>query len=175
MGRPLLLILVGVLVVVAVIAFTRPKSNSGDGKVIEDDPNEPVETLDAKIAQTKQELRERPLAGADPAVPPVLHAVIRLDPNGRRMYFDVTEEHGYYVETIDIRVWKKKTPDRALALHFDKYLKANDTLTLMANFNPFEMVNYADNSMGAAEDWDLEVECHRARAQNPDPLPPQAD
>lgn len=179
MGRPLLMILLAILVVVAVFALTRPRSGtngSGEGNdVAMEAADDEIEPLDPSIAVTKTELWERPLPGEEPAIPPIMHGKVRVDPNGKRLFIDITEEHGYYAETFNVGVWKKATPDQVLSLHFDKYLKANETLTVSIYLNPFEITNYAGGSLGTDEDWEASVTCRRARVKNPDQFPPQAE
>ncbi|MCC7293167.1 MAG: hypothetical protein IT449_13995 [Phycisphaerales bacterium] len=168
MKRPLLLILLGVLGVMALYAVTKKPAAPGEVR----DEDEPIPTLDPAIASVKAPLHERDLPGEEPKVPPIFHCIIDPDkPPGKALNLIISEEHEYYAESLSVRLWKKSTPEKSLSLFFDKYLAANDPLELRVVLVDEDIGYVADGSLGEAEDWDSEIRCRRAREKNPVPLP----
>jgi len=95
-----------------------------------------------------------------------------------RLFFNITESHGYYVETFRIQVWYVRpgvTGPENSPLHFtiykDDFLKANETYRTCAEVVPAELA-LVGGDMGSTENWDARIiwQC-RAREKNPDPLP----
>lgn len=132
------------------------------------------------VAQTQKALADRPLPGSEPPVPPEFILDVSVDPTGKknRLYIDVTEVHGYYVETFRFGLYYKLTPDMSYEEspltvdHFvDTFVPANDTLRVCMDFVPAEL-NRAEGVMGTDENWGAVVLFHgRAREKNPEPLP----
>lgn len=133
-----------------------------------------------RIDQEKIELSKRPLPGKEPAEAPDLAVTVEVDRAGgkNRLYFNITESHGYYVETFRIQVWYKRPgvtgPEDSpllFTVYKDEYLKANETFRTCAEVVPAELV-LVGGDMGATENWDAKVIYHgRAREKNPDSLP----
>ena len=129
-------------------------------------------------------LSERDLPGREPAEEPEFFINVTVDPTGRknRLFLDVSEAHGYYVETFRFVVWYKPTPATTLGespLRIedfkDVYLAANETLRVCVDLVPSDLAK-TNGDMGADENWDAVIVRHgRAREQNPDPLPILAD
>lgn len=179
MGRPLLYVLLVILAGVVIYALTqkKPSGDVGDnGAFVEED--DVIEPVDPEIEKSKSILAARDLPGEEPAVPPVLHCDLSFEPlpDGKvRMNFTITEEHDYYVETFSIKLWKKGFESTPMFLWYDKYLKAKDTLVITEQLTKVELADHAGGELGTSEDWVVEIRGHRARAENPDPLPHQSD
>ena len=133
-----------------------------------------------RIDQEKLELSKRPLPGKEPMEPPDLAVTVEVDRTSgkNRLYFNITESHGYYVETFRINVWYKRegvTGPENSPLHFtvykDEYLKANETFRTCAEVVPAELV-LVGGDIGTTENWDADIIYHgRSREKNPDSLP----
>ena len=147
--------------------------------ITEDDSGMTKEELAIKrIVQI--ELRNRPLPGKEPAEPPNLAVTVEVDrASGKnRLYFNVSESHGYYVESFRIQFWFKREgftgpEDSPLPLthYVDNFLKANETFRTCAEVVPTEL-SRVGGDMGTAQNWDARIVWHgRAREKNPDPLP----
>ena len=134
---------------------------------------------ETKVLQTL--LRDRPLAGEEPPEPAELAIRVETDPTGEknRLYYYITEAHGYYVETFRVNFYYRPTPDAELPDRptfqefINDYLESNGTLS-----GCFEVVlpellrSGAGGSMGTSENWVAQIiEYGRARAGNPEPLP----
>ncbi|MBI1826803.1 MAG: hypothetical protein HY287_11155 [Planctomycetes bacterium] len=106
---------------------------------------------------------------------------VEVDGSGKknRLYLFVSEQHGYYVETLEITAWRKGPKvtgpeDSPLAPHIYKnlYIKANETLRTCMEIVPAEL-RHVHGNIGTSADWEAEVtRCGRARDKNPNPLPP---
>ncbi len=129
-------------------------------------------------------LDKRALPGREPEEEPEFVVDVSVDPTGRkhRAFIDISEVHGFYVETFRIGLFFKPSPDTTLEDspikidHFaDQYIPANGTLRTCVDVVPSEL-NKAGGVMGADENWDAVVLSHgRVREANPDPMPVQAD
>lgn len=155
-------------------------------------PPEPPDKFDTGLSD--QELRlvrekqtmllNRPLPGREPEVPPEFNVEVVVDPTGtkNRLYFYITEAHGYYVEDFALLVWFNSTgfeagPEnsRTFQHYVNKYLKANDTLVDCMELVKPELDSLGGD-IGTDRNWGAEVTSHgRAREKNPDPLPIPAD
>ena len=130
--------------------------------------------------EEQTELCKRPLPGVEPPEKPDLAVTVEVDPTGKknRLYFNISESHGYYVETFRIQAWYKREgvtgpEDSPLewTLYVDNYLKANETFRTCAEVVPAEL-SRVGGDMGTTANWDAKIIWHcRARAKNPDPLP----
>ena len=132
----------------------------------------------------KRLLSERPLPGREPAVRPKapedFAVTIEVDPSGKknRLYFTISERHGYYIETMRIIAWRTKggTTDPedsplVVPVYVNDYIKANETLRWCAEVVPAELARVGGD-LGTTADWAARVEYfHRAREKHPDPLP----
>lgn len=138
----------------------------------------------AKIREVQQILTDRPLPGREPAAIPDVAVSVEVDRTSgkNRLFFNITEAHGYYVESFRVGVWYKPSgrdidPEDS-PLHFEvyvnDYVKVNDTLRTCAEVVPAEL-SRVGGDMGTSANWDAEIGWHgRAREKDPDPLPPLA-
>jgi hypothetical protein len=124
---------------------------------------------------------EQPLAGEEPAETPDLDVQVTVDTstgkNRLRLY--VTEAHGYYVETFDLRIWYQETdaapgPDDSplvLSHRINNYLRTNETLSDCLEVVPAEL-RRIHNQIGTDANWAGEVASYgRARTENPATFP----
>ncbi len=137
-----------------------------------------------RLLQTLLELR--PLEGSEPPVEADLSIQVDVVPTDEkhRLYFYITEAHGYYVETFEIAFYHKRDADTPIeegepdvTTYVNNYLKANDTFKSCIEIVPAEFA-LIGRDMGTSQQWEARIESYgRARMQNPDPLPPldQAD
>jgi len=171
----ILIVLAGGLAVYFAVAKSRP------GKPSNEPPLPKTEGPNVSAVP----LNELPLPGSEPAVPPELAIKVEVDTSKgkNRLYFNITEAHGYYVEQFRIDAWYKRegvtgaddSPTGALDFFFDQYLKANETLRLCGEVVPEEL-RPVGGDIGSSENWDAEVTWHgRAREKNPEKLPPITD
>ena len=133
-----------------------------------------------RIDQEKIELSRRPLPGKEPAEPPDLAVTVEADRTSgkNRLYFNITESHGYYVETFRIQVWYEREgvtgPENSpllFTVYKNEFLKANETFRTCAEVVPAELA-LVGGDMGTTQNWDAKIIYHgRAREKNPDPLP----
>ena len=124
------------------------------------------------------------LAGSEPAEKPDLAVQVEVDRSkGKyRLFFNITEAHGFYVEQFRVRFWYVKAGVTGaadspvnLSQFFDRYLPAKDTLRVCMEVVPAEL-SRVNGDMGDSSNWKAEIESHgRARAKNPDPMPPRTD
>lgn len=176
--KPRLVILVVAAAGLALYMATRttapPVDEVEDGPALSGD-----ELANIRLLQTLLELR--PLGGTEPPEIPDLSIQAEVDPTGEknRLYYYITEAHGYYVETFRITFYYKPDPDTSIEdsplrvpTYLDDYLKANDTLRSCIEIVPGEL-GLVGGAMGTSEQWGAEITDYgRARMQNPDPLPP---
>ena len=171
----LLVIAAGLGVYFATKAAAPPPENtpSTDGT--------PEERATRAITQTPLEQRE--LAGESPAEEPDLSIRLEVDPAGKknRLFYYISESHGYYVETFTIDVYHVSEPggepdeEPILSQYINDFLEANETLKGCFELVPSELKK-ADGGMGTSENWYAEISRHgRHRAENPEPLPPLAN
>ena len=177
----ILIVLAGGLAVYFAVAKNRapavvePTTEDEDGMTKE-------ELARKRIEQTA--LCKRPLPGKEPAEPPDLAVTVEVDrASGKnRLYFNITESHGYYVETFRIQAWYKREgvtgPENSplhVNVYVENFLKANETFRTCAEVVPAEL-SRVGGDIGTTENWEAEVEWHcRAREKNPDPLPHVTD
>lgn len=177
----ILIVLAGVLAVY--FAVGKNRAPAVVDPAAEDDEWMTREERD-RIDQEKIELPNRPLPGEEPPEPPDLAVTVEVDRTSgkNRLYFNITESHGYYVETFRINVWYKRegvNGPQDSPLHFtvykNEFLKANETFRTCAEVVPAEL-SRVGGDMGTTENWDAEIIFHgRAREKNPDPLPAVTD
>ncbi len=125
-------------------------------------------------------LSKRDLPGDEPAEEAEFDIQVEVDPTGKknRLYYYLTESHGYYAETFDIHFYYRPTPDTEYddsplaTAHIDQFLNANEVGAGCIEVVPAELVDIGDD-IGTSENWSaVVVNYGRARAENPDPLPP---
>ena len=172
-----LIILVVVLGALAVgVAFRKPAAPAAQGDE-EDITFLGAEQSPSELAESQQMLKDRPLPGEEPEIPPELNVRVEVDTSRgkNRLYLYITEAHGYYVETFDVRIWFVDKPgvewqDAPMSIlhHAEKYLKANDTLTDCLEVVPAEMGRIGGH-LHTSDKWQARVERYsRAREKNPE-------
>ena len=137
-----------------------------------------------RVEEASVTLGNRKLAGAEPSERPDLAAQVEVDRSmgKNRLYFTITEAHGFYVEQFQVRFWYVKAgvtgPENsplAPLQFFDRYLPAKGTLRVCMEVVPAEL-SRVGGDIGDTSNWKAEIEWHgRARAKNPDPFPPRTD
>lgn len=173
------LVILIVLAAGLAVFFAVRASAPAEKEPVYKDPIKPEELERIRLLQT--ELRFRALPGEEPVEPAELSIQWEVDPSGRknRIYYYITEEHGYYVETFNIDFYYKPTPDTTfeespliVPAHVNDYLKANDTFSGCLEVVDAELARVGGD-MGTTENWGAEIaDYDRARTRNPDPLPP---
>lgn len=146
---------------------------------------QPVPDDEVSPAVTKPDqksLSERELPGKEMKKEAEVSVRVSVDPtpNKNRLLFELTEAHGYYVETFSVLVWYKSTPDMeredapwGTDIFFDKYIPPNGTLTFCAPLVPAEL-GKVGGEMGTSENWGAEVRWigrARTKEEAPNPLP----
>lgn len=137
-----------------------------------------------RLDEERKTLAQRPLPGREPEDPPEapedFSVVVEVDHSSgkNRLYFNISEKHGYYVETFRLLAWYKKPgvtgPENSpltVPDYVNDYLKANDTLRRCIEIVPAEL-SRVGGDMGTSENWEARIdEYNRARVKDPDPLP----
>ena len=133
-----------------------------------------------RLAEMQKLLWERELPGEEPAELPELAINVEVDTSGgkNRLYYYITEAHGYYVESFEVDFYYKPaeatTKDESPYVrteYINDYVKANETLVGCFEIVPGEL-RRVGGDIGTSDNWDAEITNHgRAREQNPDPLP----
>ncbi|RME37647.1 MAG: hypothetical protein D6788_09025 [Planctomycetota bacterium] len=172
----LLVVAGGLAVYWAVRTPPSPKTSAAG----EDDVTFLGDRSQEEIRLMQTPLGKRPLPGVTPDVPPELSIRVEVDPSGKknRLYYYITEAHGYYVEEFTIDFFYKPTPettkeDSPLVVQQDvqNYVKANETFTGCMDFT-WRDLRDVGGSMGTDENWGADIVRHgRYREENPDPLP----
>lgn len=129
-------------------------------------------------------LEDLELSGKEPEEDPDLAVLVEVDRSRgkNRLYFTITEAHGFYIEQFQVRFWYVKDgvtshedSPVSLSQFFDRYLPANGTLRVCLEVVPAELTKVGGD-IGDSQNWKAEIEWHgRARVQNPDPMPPRTD
>jgi hypothetical protein len=173
--KPRLIILIVVLVVVAVVAAVKRTSQ----------PKETNEVTKARdLAPTvegqsgfKKALHQISVPGDEPPEEPSFDVDIKVDQTEgkQRLRFYITEEHGYFVETLRMNLYylpDEAEQDEAIfvtELFINKYLRANDTLEYHTELTPVEM-NRIGGDMGTDDNWLAEIiYYHAVREEDPPP------
>ena len=114
------------------------------------------------------------------------HVVVQVEVDRskgkNRLFFTISEAHGFYVEQFRVRFWYVKEgvtgPEDSpvnVTQFFDRFLPAKDTLRVCMEVVPAELTR-VNGDMGDTSNWKAEIVWHgRARAKNPDPMPPRTD
>ncbi len=127
-----------------------------------------------------QMIWQQDISGEEPEDEPEFSVRVTLDPTDgkNRVYYEITEANGFYVDSFKVDFWYKKNPDMlfedsplAKSVIINDYLKADETLEGCLEWVPAELREiYGD--MGTSENWAAEVSFyHRARLENPETLP----
>jgi hypothetical protein len=172
--KPRLVILIIVLVVVAIVAGVRMSSKPTETEVTVTPTDEPIRDGERGVTKT---LDKMTLPGDEPTEEPSFDVDVQVDlAEGRhRLLFYITEEHGYFVETLRMNLYyleDEAEQDEAMfvtELFINRYLRANGTLEYYTELTPVEM-NMIGGDMGTDDNWLAQiVYYHAAREQNPDP------
>ncbi len=176
--NPRLVILVVAGAGLAIYLATRTTRPPGEGPQVEE-VLDGQDLREIRLLQTL--LANRPLPGREPPEPPGLSIQVEVDPaeTKHRLYYYITEAHGYYVETFKISFYYKPDPGTSIEespqvvpTYLDDYVKADETLKGCIEIVPAELASIGGD-MGTSKEWDAVITSHgRARMQNPDPLPP---
>jgi hypothetical protein len=113
--------------------------------------------------------------------PPEMSIQIRVDPTDgkNRIYFNLTEAHGYYVDTCNLTFWYAgegdteggQRPPLIVQHVLNDYVEAHGRLHSCIDI-PWAELQRIGGSMGRTEDWRASVEaCYRACVGNPKRLP----
>lgn len=165
----------GLAIFMAVKASSPPVVTQVASRVVYEE-----EDNDLKLRQTT--LNQRDLAGDDPVEEAELSIRVEVDPTSmkNRLYYYISEVHGYYVETFEIEFYYNPTPDKPLSdeavpvftQYVNDYLEAGDTKLGCLEVTPAEL-SATGGQIGRSENWEaFIVNNGRARLVNPDPLPP---
>lgn len=179
--NPRLLILIALAGVLALYLATRTSAPAVEAEVFE--PVDEDQDL-AYIRETQLTLWERHLPGVEPSEPPEFDIQVEVDPSGRknRLYYYISEAHGYYVESLNVEFWYMPAPDTTpdesplrVPKVINDYIKANETYKGCLEVVPAELADLGGD-MGMDENWTGRlIDYGRARAENPDRLPPLAE
>ena len=181
--NPRLLILIVLAGGLAIFFATRASAPESDDGVLQtaDAGESNEERLDRERRdELAIEVHKRFLPGSDPEVPPVFDVRVEVDPTGEknRLFLYITEEHGYYVETITIVFRYFDSPDLdwedgtyVASSYLLDILKANETLKACADITSNELDGIG-GAMGDTSNWRAQVTKHgRARDKNPEKFP----
>jgi hypothetical protein len=124
------------------------------------------------------------LPGEEPPEDPNIAVQVEVDRSKgkNRLYFTITESHGFYVEQFQVRLWYVKDgvtgPENSplkVTQFFDRFLPAKGTLRVCMEVVPAELSSVGGD-IGDTKNWKAELDWHgRFRAKNPDPMPPRTD
>jgi hypothetical protein len=133
-----------------------------------------------RVEEWKKRLADRPLPGEEPKIPPELDIRVEVDTTQgkNRLFFYITEKHGYYVEVFGIDFWYKDAqatgPENSplpIRHHLEKYLKASETMKDCIEVVSAELAKVGGD-IGTSANWDARIHHHgRARDKNPEKLP----
>ncbi len=176
-----LILLIVVAGGLAVFFATRPRmASSAASSALNAELTEAERLELQRIRQMQIMLGKRVLPGQEPPEAVEVNVRVEVDVSSgkNRLYFTISEAHGYYVETFQLEAWyvdenttgPHDAPLRVEAL-LDIYLKENETLRECIEVVPAEL-DHIGGDIGKTADWDVQLMSHgRARAKNPDPLP----
>lgn len=177
--RARLLILLGMAGILAVVVAVKV-SNPSQALPDEEEGSTLSPDEQARLDMLKSSLASRDLPGEEPPEKPEFQVQVEVNQTSgkNRLDFWVTETHGYFVETLKMQIWYKTNPDMELEdssfhieQHFEAFITAGETLKLCMELVPAELRHVGDG-MGVSENWGARVTYyHRARVENPDPLP----
>ncbi len=151
---------------------------------LREQPTEGVVQQQLNVGERKYEqlIWTRELPGEEPAEEAEFDVTVRVDTSSgkNRLYFSISERHGYYVEAPTVRFWysaKGRHPEPEDApvtrsYYLDRYIPANGTLDFC-----FELVKpeiaHAGGDIGETGDWSARIDKYaRARLKNPETFPP---
>lgn len=158
-------------------ATKSPDSQSGGSTA----PSAEDTTTDPTAEARKVELTEIDLPGAEPADPAQFSVKVEVDVSSgkNRLVFYINEKHGYFVETMTLRLWYTPTgkdidpKDSPLQFthYINDYMQAKQTYKGHLEVVPAEL-SQVGGKIGSSENWRAEVtKHHRAREADPSKLP----
>ena len=173
--NPRLLILIVIAAGMA-IYFAAVKNNST--------PPPPTVTETDFDPDKKRTLDTFDLKCDEPAEEPDVAVQVEVDRSKgkNRLYYTITEAHGFYVEQFRVRFWYVKEgvtgPENSplvVTQFFDRFLPAKSTLRVCMEVVPAEL-SRVGGDIGDTKNWKAELDWHgRACTKNPDPMPPRTD
>ena len=99
--------------------------------------------------RTTETLAAMELPGREPPETPTFTVELRVEPSDgkNRLYFDISEDHGYFVETLRIQFWRVVTDPvtgaeqrfRPIEEFLEVYIKEDETLTHHLELVPAEL------------------------------------
>ena len=138
-----------------------------------------IEEPSQELQDSKKMLYEWELPGEEPSVELEFDMNVWMDDTDdkNRLYFSISEIHGYYVETLNLDFYYKPTPETTyeesrlkLPVYVNNYIKAGETLTSFMEVVSGEL-KAVDGDFGTTENWGLEITGYgRARENNPEVL-----
>lgn len=170
-----LLLLLAVLGVVLVVTLTKDETPTVAGTDGGDDDG-PITEGGAPTVDQKKTLMEIDVPGENPAVTPDIQVQVRPDDSSgqNRLYYTITEKHGFFVETFRLRFWyspsryqEKNDEVSVMIFLVNHFLKANDTFEGYTQLTPVEM-EIINRQMGTGDNWRAEV-LHYGRWRDKNP------
>lgn len=176
--------LIILLIVAAGMAVYFAVGKNKEPVVVEVDAVSDPDDGDATPKVDTRTISDFPLPGREPAdapeAPDDFGVTVEVDQSGdkNRLYLNITEKHGYYVETFRITAWYKKPgvtgPEDSpliVPIYLNQYLKANETLRTCIEVVPAEL-RYVGGDIGKSENWEARVDHYdRVREKNPEKFP----
>ena len=182
-----LLLLITVAAIVVVVLVTSQRKGPTPVVQIEAEPDPSDESNIAvepgvdpdQVQLRKTMLKDIPLPGEDPGIEPVFHVDVEVDTSTgqNRLAIKVTEEHGFFVETLRLAIWRRSRPDERYDHFVNDVLEARGTLVVESYLNPPEADAFGkEQDIGATGEWEAEVVHHgRVRLETPENWPPGWD
>ena len=173
---PRLIILIVLAGGLAVYLATRTSAPAEETLVGIEGPDDDIETsVKARVPVWNQ-----PLDGKEPSERAEFDVRVEVDPSGRktRLFYYITEKHGYYVEAPKLRLWHVAAPgleledsDLKITRIINDFMRANETYKGCVDVTPTELMRIG-NDFGTDKNWMAHVESWgRTRLENPDPFP----
>ena len=176
----ILIVLAGGLAIFFATRASAPESDDGGLQTADAGESNEERLERERRREIETPVHKRRLPGSDPEVPPVFDVRVEVDPTGEknRLFLYITEEHGYYVETLTIAFRYFDSPDLewedgtyVASSYLLDILKANETLKACADITSNELHGIG-GAMGETSSWRAQVTEHgRARYKNPEQFP----
>jgi len=165
------------VVLIAVIIYVVTKGPRTTEVVIDGGPDGTSVVYSDDPVGSKKTLNEMDLPGEEPGVPAEFEIAVRRDADDikQRIYFEITETHGFFAETFRVRFYFTPTgkgPDARVLVfmhYINDFLEANDTLAGEVLISDAEL-GVIGGDMGSTENWSAQLVMHgRVRVDNPGP------
>jgi hypothetical protein len=135
-----------------------------------------------EVRERQKTLSELPLSGDEPPIPPKFSVTVEtnLASGKNQLCFNISEEHGYFVETMNLQFWhtgpsgadSPETSKFVWEEYINDYIEAHKSLPWCLEVVPAELSRIG-GSIGTSANWAGRISWHnRARLENPDPLWP---